>query len=188
MLFVLSAPSGTGKTTIARRILPQFSDLRFSVSATTRAIRHREVDGRDYHFLTREKFRHEIETGGLIEWEEIFGNLYGSLRSEVDSSLKSGEHLLFDIDVNGALRIKEQYDGEAVLIFIRPPSIDVLRKRLEKRGTDTPQIIEKRLERAELELAMSTRFDFSVTNDDLDRAVQAVAEIISQQIKVKVKY
>ena len=186
MLFVLSAPSGTGKTTIARRILPQFSGLRFSVSATTRPIRHREENGKDYHFLTHEEFRSEIEADGLIEWEEIFGNLYGSLKSEVDHAFASREHLLFDVDVKGALRIKELYDGNAVLIFIRPPDLDVLRKRLEKRGTDTAEIIEKRLARAELELATASQFDFTVINDNLDRAIQQVAEIISQKMNLKV--
>ncbi len=184
MLFVLSAPSGTGKTTIARRLLPKFPALRFSVSATTRPIRQREVEGRDYFFLSHDEFRSEIERGGLIEWEEIFGNLYGSLKCEVDRALESGQHLLFDIDVKGALRIKELYGEHAVLIFILPPGLDILRQRLEKRGTDTREIIEQRLSRAEWELAQVTRFDFHVTNDDLNRAVNEVEKLLSQQMNI----
>jgi guanylate kinase len=184
MLFVLSAPSGTGKTTIARRILPKFPGLKFSVSATTRPVRQREVEGRDYYFLSHEEFRSEIERGGLIEWEEIFGNLYGSLKREVDRALESGQHLLFDIDVKGALRIKDLYDGQAVLIFILPPSLEILRQRLIKRGTDTQEIIDQRLSRAEWELAQVARFDFHVTNDELDRATRDVESLLSQQMNI----
>ena len=137
MLFVLSAPSGSGKSTIARSILQQFDGLAFSVSATTRARRPKETDGKDYFFLSREEFERRIAENGLIEWEEIYGNLYGTLKTEVDRVLADGGHLLFDIDVKGALSIKKRYGARAVLIFIRPPSMDVLRERLVRRGTDS---------------------------------------------------
>ena len=178
MLFALSAPSGAGKTTIARNILRQFPELRFSVSATTRTQRPREVEGKDYFFLTREEFEQRIADGGLVEWEEIYGNLYGTLRSEIDRVLSTGGHMLFDIDVKGALSIKRLYGDDAVTIFILPPGIDVLRERLERRGTDSAEVIERRMQRSAWELEQAPLFDRSVLNDDLDRSIPEVAEII----------
>jgi guanylate kinase len=178
MLFALSAPSGAGKTTIARNILRQFPELRFSVSATTRTQRPREVDGKDYFFLTREEFEQRIAEGGLVEWEEIYGNLYGTLRSEIDRVLDGGGHMLFDIDVKGALSIKRLYGDDAVTIFILPPSIDVLHERLERRGTDSAEVIERRMQRSAWELEQAPLFDRTVLNDDLDRSIPAVAAII----------
>lgn len=178
MLFVLSAPSGSGKSTIARSILQQFDGLAFSVSATTRARRPKETDGKDYFFLSREEFERRIAENGLIEWEEIYGNLYGTLKTEVDRVLADGGHLLFDIDVKGALSIKKRYGARAVLIFIRPPSMDVLRERLVRRGTDSDEVIERRMQRAEWELAQSGSFDHEVINDDLARSVPEVAGIV----------
>lgn len=178
MLFALSAPSGAGKTTIARSILRQFPQLRFSVSATTRTQRPREVDGKDYFFLTREEFERRIADGGLVEWEEIYGNLYGTLRSEVDRVLTGGGHMLFDIDVKGALSIKRIYGDDAVTIFILPPGIDVLRERLERRGTDSAEVIDRRMQRAAWELEQAPLFDRTVLNDDLARSIPEVAEIV----------
>lgn len=178
MLFALSAPSGAGKTTIARSILRQFPQLRFSVSATTRTQRPREVDGKDYFFLTREEFERRIDDGGLVEWEEIYGNLYGTLRSEVDRVLTGGGHMLFDIDVKGALSIKRIYGDDAVTIFILPPGIDVLRERLERRGTDSAEVIDRRMQRAAWELEQAPLFDRTVLNDDLARSIPEVAEIV----------
>lgn len=178
MLFALSAPSGAGKTTIARNILRQFPELRFSVSATTRTQRPREVDGKDYFFLTREEFEQRIADGGLVEWEEIYGNLYGTLRSEIDRVLSGGGHMLFDIDVKGALSIKRLYGDDAVTIFILPPGIDVLHERLERRGTDSAEVIERRMQRSAWELEQAPLFDRTVLNDDLERSIPAVAEIV----------
>ncbi len=183
MLFVLSAPSGSGKSTIARRILQQFERLSFSVSATTRPRRPKESDGKDYFFLSREDFERRIADGGLVEWEEIYGNLYGTLKAEVDRVLAEDGHLLFDIDVKGALSIKELYGTQAVLIFIRPPSMDVLRERLVRRGTDSEDVIERRMQRAEWELAQSGAFDYEVINDDLARSVPEVAGIVLSHIQ-----
>jgi len=178
MLFVLSAPSGSGKTTIARKILRQFSSLSFSISATTRPRRPKEIDGKDYFFLTREDFQQRIAAGGLVEWEEIYGNYYGTLKAEVDRVLEEKASLLFDVDVKGALSIKELYGTEAVLIFVRPPSVDVLRERLIRRGTDTEEVVERRMQRAAWELDQAQLFDHEVINDDLARSVPEVAAII----------
>ncbi len=178
MLFVLSAPSGSGKTTIARNVLRHFDDLSFSVSATTRPKRPKEIDGRDYHFLSRDDFERRIEEDGLVEWEEIYGNLYGTLKSETDSAIGAGSHLLFDIDVKGALSLKRLYSDDAVLIFIRPPDLDVLRERLEHRGTDDETVIARRMQRAAWELEQAPQFDHVVVNDDLARSIPEVERII----------
>ena len=183
MLFVLSAPSGSGKTTIARSILAEFDDLAFSVSATTRPRRPKEEHGRDYFFLTRQEFEARIAEGDLVEWEEIYGNLYGTLKSEVDRVLDAGGHLLFDIDVKGALSLKRLYGERAVLIFIRPPSLDILRERLERRGTDDVAVIDRRMQRAAWELDQAVEFDFTVVNDDLRRSIPEVASLIRRHAR-----
>lgn len=179
MLFVLSAPSGSGKTTIARSILEQFDQLSFSVSATTRKKRPKETDGKDYFFLARTEFDRRIDAGGLVEWEEIYGNLYGTLKSEVDRVLDANAHLLFDIDVKGALSVKNIYGDKAVLIFIKPPSLDVLRERLERRGTDSTDVIDRRMQRSAWELEQAEHFDHVVVNDDLSSSIPAVAALIT---------
>ncbi|MBN1446539.1 MAG: guanylate kinase [Bacteroidetes bacterium] len=178
MLFVLSAPSGSGKTTIARGVLSQYPDLRFSVSATTRPRRPNETEGKDYFFLTHDEFERRIADGDLVEWEEIYGNMYGTLRSEIDRVLTEHGHLLFDIDVKGALSLKEMYPDDAVLIFIRPPGLHILRERLERRGTDDPAVIDRRMERAAWELEQIPRFDHVVLNDDLSHSIPEVIRLI----------
>jgi guanylate kinase len=178
MLFVLSAPSGSGKTTIARSVLQQFNQVSFSVSATTRGQRPREIDGKDYFFLTREGFEQRVREGGLVEWEEIYGNLYGTLRSEIDRVLAVNGHLLFDIDVKGALSIKKLYGEQAVLIFIQPPNLKVLRERLEHRGTDSEEVIDRRMKRSEWELEQVGLFDHVVVNEDLTYSVPTVAALM----------
>jgi guanylate kinase len=185
MLFVLSAPSGAGKTTIARNVLRRFPELRFSVSATAHVQRPRETDGKDYFFLTREQFEQRAADGGLVEWEEIYGNLYGTLKSEVDRVLEEDAHMLFDIDVKGALSIKRLYGADALTIFIRPPSIDVLRERLEKRGTDTAEVIDRRMQRSAWELEQAPLFDHTVLNDDLARSIPEVAGIVASHMNRK---
>lgn len=178
MLFVLSAPSGSGKTTIARRILPMFPSLAFSVSATTRARRPRETDGVDYHFLQVDDFLRRIDAGAFAEWEEIFGCYYGTLRSEIDRANAEGRHLLFDVDVKGALSIKAAYPADAVLVFIKPPDLETLRARLRHRGSESEDIIERRISRAAWELEQARLFDHVVVNDDLERSVPLVAAIV----------
>ena len=180
-LIVISAPSGAGKTTIARAILERNPSLEFSVSATTRVQRTSEVEGRDYFFLTRDEFLRAVEAGEFVEWEEIYGNYYGTLRREVDRALESGRHILFDIDVKGGLSIKKRYP-EALLIFIRPPDIEVLRERLRNRRTEDETTFARRLERVPMELAMGDAFDVQVVNDDLDKAIGEVEEYVSHHI------
>jgi len=180
-LIVVAAPSGSGKTTIARSILKRNSLLRFSVSATTRPKRRGETDGVDYFFLKPEEFRHHVDAGHFVEWEEIYGNLYGTLKSEVDAALRQGKHLLFDVDVKGALSIKRAYP-EACLIFIRPPSVLVLEERLRARLTEDAEALHRRLERVPMELAQASLFDWQVVNDLLPRATEEVQMIVENHL------
>jgi guanylate kinase len=178
-LIVLSAPSGAGKTTIAREILARHpADVMFSVSATTRAQRPGERDGIDYYFVSREKFGELIDSGALIEHEAIFGNFYGTPKSEVARAKQMGKSLIFDIDVKGGLSIREQFPAESLLIFIAPPSFTVLEARLRDRMTESAATIERRLERAEMEMGMANQYDYVVVNDNLEQAVKEVEEII----------
>jgi len=138
-LIVISAPSGCGKTTIAKAILAKYPAMLFSVSATTRAIRAGEMHGKDYFFLTKQEFEERISSGDLVEWEEIYGNYYGTLKSEINRALQRGEVMLFDVDVKGALSIRKHFPEDSVLIFIEPPSFGVLKNRLESRNTENPE-------------------------------------------------
>jgi guanylate kinase len=183
MLFILSAPSGAGKTTIAHRMLERFPALRFSVSATTRPRRPAERDGVDYHFLTPERFDSLIAEGGFVEYEEVFGNRYGTLVAEVDRAVAEGAHLLFDVDVKGALSLLARYGEQAVLIFIRPPDRETLLRRLRARHTDSEEVIAQRLHRMDWELEQAPRFRHSVVNDDLETAVADVAAIIERTMR-----
>lgn len=178
---MISAPSGGGKTTIVKAILRNFSSFKFSVSATTRKKRDGEVDGRDYFFLSRVEFEHRIRAGGLIEYEEIFGNYYGTLKSEVDSALLAGQGIVFDVDVNGGLSIKRQYP-DAVLIFVQPPSIEILRQRLSARGTERQDQIAKRMARVPMELEKGVLYDYIVINDVLEQAVEEILGIVIKKL------
>lgn len=177
-LIVVSAPSGTGKTTIVKAILAKYPGILFSVSATTRPKRDIEVDGRDYFFLSREEFERRIEHGELVEWEEIYGNLYGTLKSEVDKVITSGKAMLFDIDVKGGLSIKRTYHDDAMLIFIRPPSVEVLEARLRNRKTEDEETFRRRMARATMELGMASQFDHQVVNDELEKAIDDVDKLV----------
>jgi guanylate kinase len=177
-LIVISAPSGAGKTTIAQAILRQNPSLAFSVSATTRPRRVSETDGKDYVFLGKEEFRRRGEAGEFVEWEEIYGELYGTLRSAVDAALAEGKHLLFDIDVKGGLSIKQAYP-QALLIFIAPPSAQALRERLIARHTENAETLARRLARVPMEMSLGERFDHVVVNDDLTVAIQKVQTLVS---------
>jgi guanylate kinase len=182
-LIVISAPSGGGKTTIAGEILRRHPELVFSVSATTRPRREHEVDGVDYHFLTREKFQELIGGNQLVEYEELFGQLYGTLRREVDAGLKAGNSILFDVDVKGALSIKKLYGETAVLIFVKPPDTDSLVARLRNRRTEDPKALARRLERVPMEMEQARFFDHQVVNDVLERAVENVDGIVRDALR-----
>lgn len=182
-LFVFAAPSGSGKTTIVKSVLEKFPDFVFSVSATTRKKRDCEVDGKDYYFLTDEEFRRKIDNNEFAEWERFYDYYYGSPKSFIDSHIENGISVLFDIDVKGALSIKEAY-RDAVLFFIMPPSFEELKNRLIKRNTENSEDLKKRIERAEMEMSYADKkeFDYKVVNDDLEKAKNTIEEIIRKEI------
>ena len=180
-LVVVSAPSGSGKTTIAREIMRLNSSLTFSVSATTRAKRTYEVEGRDYFFLTKEEFTRRVAAGEFVEWEEIYGDYYGTLKSEVERALTTGRHLMFDVDVNGGLSIKRVYP-QALIIFIKLPSVEALRQRLAHRRTEDEPTIVKRMERVPMELEKGKEFDYQIVNDELPRAVDEAQKIVEHYL------
>ncbi|CUS82479.1 guanylate kinase [Candidatus Kryptobacter tengchongensis] len=182
-LIVVSAPSGSGKTTIAKKIIEKFPFVKFSVSATTRPKRDGEVDGRDYFFVTREEFEKKIQNGELLEWEEIYGNYYGTLKSVVEDALKNGDVLLFDVDVNGAISIKRKFPDDSVLIFIKPPNMETLKERLRRRRTESEEQLKKRLERVPMELEKAIYFDYIFVNDKLEDTVKSVERAIFNEIE-----
>lgn len=178
-LVIFSAPSGSGKTTIVRELLGIFPQFEFSISATSRLPRGSEQDGIDYYFLTNDEFRSLVEKDGFVEWQEVYaGTCYGTLRSELDRIWQKGNIILFDVDVMGDINLKRIFGGDACSIFIMPPSIGELERRLVGRGTDSPEVIAKRLAKAEFEISKSTEFDHIVVNDDLDAAVEDTRRII----------
>ncbi|MGB9696509.1 MAG: guanylate kinase [Ignavibacteria bacterium] len=182
MLYVFAAPSGTGKTTLVKRILEQNPELVFSVSATTREKREGEVDGKDYFFIKKEEFEKKIIEGEFLEYEKVFGdNYYGTLKSFVEDVLKKGKSLVLDLDVNGALSIKKIYGGKAVLIFICPPNKDVVIKRLTGRGTEDSEKINQRLARFDYEMGKMNEFDVVVVNNDLETALNEIQKIIEEK-------
>jgi guanylate kinase len=185
-LIVISAPSGAGKTTVARHLLQRFPQLRFSVSATTRPERPGEVDGRDYFFWSREQFEQAIARGELVEYEEIFGHLYGTLRSQVEQALGAGEFLLFDIDVKGALALRRAYPEQTFLIYVAPPSIEELERRLRQRGTESEEQIRRRLERAAMELQFQDHFDVVIRNEQLEQTLARAEQIVAQLLRGEV--
>jgi guanylate kinase len=179
-IIVLTAPSGAGKTTIARRVMQDLPQLSFSVSATTRDARPGETHGEDYFFLSDDEFEAFVDEGEVLEYEEVYpGQYYGTLKSEVADKAENGGVLL-DIDVRGAQSVKNAFDGDAFVIFIAPPSMDELRRRLQERGTETNRAMQERLERAEMEMDQADTFDAVVVNDVLDRAVQETLQEIRQ--------
>lgn len=180
-LIIFSAPSGTGKSTIINWLMAHKElHLAFSISCTSRAPRGTERNGVEYFFLTPDEFRQRIANGEFLEYEEVYKDrFYGTLKSQVDSQLAKGENVVFDVDVKGGCNIKKHYGSEAMSVFIQPPSVDELRKRLEGRGTDAPEVIEQRLERAEFELGFAKEFDRIVVNDDLAKAQSEVYNLVA---------
>lgn len=170
-LIIFSAPSGAGKSTLVQHLLGCGFEMEFSVSATSRAPRGTEQNGVDYYFLTAEAFRDKINADDFLEQEEVYPNcFYGTLRSEVDRITSNGKNIVFDVDVVGGVNIKKQYGERALSIFIAPPSIEILHQRLINRGTDTSEMIAKRIGKAEYEMSFAPQFDIVVVNDDLETA------------------
>lgn len=180
MLFVVSAPSGSGKTTIVKEILKNNEEIVFSVSATTREKRPDEIDGKDYFFLTKDEFLRKVENNEFVEYEKIFdGNYYGTLKGFVDRNLKLGKDMLFDLDVLGAISVKKYYQKNSVLIFIEPPGREVVKERLFKRKTETAEQIKRRLSRFDIEMAKIKEFNYIILNDNLENAVTQLQKIIN---------
>ena len=178
-LIIFSAPSGSGKSTIINYLLQQSLRLRFSISATSRAPRGTEKNGVEYYFLTPEAFKARIAKGDFLEYEEVYTDkFYGTLKSEVERILNEGDNVIFDVDVVGGCNIKHFYGDRALSVFIQPPSIEELRKRLVGRGTDTPEVIESRIAKAEYELSFADKFDTVVINDDLETAKAKALQVI----------
>ena len=178
-LIIFSAPSGSGKSTIINYLLQQSLRLRFSISATSRAPRGTEKNGVEYYFLTPEEFKARIAKGDFLEYEEVYTDkFYGTLKSEVERMLNEGDNVIFDVDVVGGCNIKRFYGDRALSVFIQPPSIEELRKRLVGRGTDTPEVIESRIAKAEYELSFADKFDTVVINDDLETAKAKALQVI----------
>ena len=182
-LIIFSAPSGTGKSTIINWLMQEHSELKmaFSISCTSRAPRGTERNGVEYFFLTPDEFRSRIEAGEFLEYEEVYTDrYYGTLKSQVERQCDAGQNVVFDVDVKGGCNIKQHYGDKALSIFSMPPSVDELRRRLESRATDAPEVIDQRIARAEFEIGFADKFDKVVVNDDLDKAKKEVLGIIKQ--------
>lgn len=180
-LIIFSAPSGAGKSTIIRYLLQQPLNLSFSVSATSRPPRGTERDGVEYFFLTPEEFRRRIAAGDFLEYEEVYRDcFYGTLKSQVEKQLQAGQNVVLDVDVAGGCNIKKLYGGRALSVFIQPPSVEELRRRLAARGTDSPQAVESRLAKAAYELGFATRFDRIIVNDRLEQAQAETLQTVTQ--------
>lgn len=185
-LIIFSAPSGSGKSTIINRLMKRSElNLHFSISATSRQPRGQERHGVEYFFLSPEEFRQRIEADEFLEYEEVYTDrYYGTLKSQVDNQLEAGDNVVFDVDVHGGCRIKEYYRERALSIFIQPPSIEELRNRLVGRATDSTEVIEQRIARAEYELSFAPKFDKTIVNDDLEKAVEETLTAIKEFINL----
>jgi len=183
-LVIFSAPSGSGKTTIVRELLQRFPQFEFSISDTSRQPRGKEQHGIDYYFLSSDEFRQRVERDEFVEWEEVYaGTCYGTLKSEVERIWAKGNVIVFDVDVMGGINLKRLFGEDACSIFIMPPSIEELERRLRGRGTDPEEVIQKRIGKAEFELSKSPEFDYTVVNDVLADAVNEATDIINNFLK-----
>ena len=188
-MLIVSAPSGSGKSTIVNWLMQEHPELKlyFSVSCTSRAPRGTEQNGVEYFFLTPEEFREKIQNDEFLEYEEVYENrFYGTLKQQVENQREQGQNVVFDVDVKGGVNIKKYYGDEALSLFIQPPSVEELRRRLEGRGTDTPEAIEERLAKAEYEMTFAPQFDCVVVNDDLETAKQETLSIVKEFLHLKV--
>ncbi|MES2828997.1 MAG: guanylate kinase [Bacteroidota bacterium] len=182
-LIIFSAPSGAGKTTIVKHLLQKFPDLNFSISATTRQSRGDEQNEKDYYFITKEDFLHRVARQEFVEFEEVYnGTFYGTLRSEIQRIWDNGKHVIFDIDVEGGLRLKRKYEEDALAIFVQPPSLEVLKARLSGRGTDSEEKLQERFVKAEKELEYADKFDVILKNHDLTTACAEAEKLIADFI------
>jgi guanylate kinase len=185
-LVIISAPSGAGKTTIVSHLLKCGLNLSFSVSATTRPLRGDEVDGKDYFFLSVEEFKRRIENDEFVEWEEVYKDLYyGTLKSELERIWAGGQHVLFDVDVKGGINLKKKFGNDSIAIFIMPPSVGELENRLVKRGTDTPEKIRIRVEKAREELDLANQFDMVIVNHQLDKAKEETVKLLTSFLQTE---
>lgn len=178
-LIILSAPSGAGKTTLVKHLLEVMPNLEFSISCTTRNPRENEVNGKDYHFISEEEFRQKIDNQEFAEWEEVYTNiLYGTLKSEIERIWKKGKTVIFDIDVEGGVNLKNLYPDCSLSIFIMPPSLEELENRLRNRNTETEEKLQMRVNKAEKELQLAPKFDTVLVNDDLEASKKAIQELV----------
>jgi guanylate kinase len=177
LLVVVSSPSGAGKTTLCHRLMSEFPQVKFSISYTTRKARAGERHGVDYYFVSADEFRRMRDAGEFAEWAEVHGNYYGTPRTEVDAALEGGKDVLFDIDWQGGRQLKAQFPTDAVMIWILPPSLEVLEQRLRRRATDSADVIESRLASAKRELAEYGNYDYLIVNDDLERAYGEIRSV-----------
>lgn len=185
-LIIFSAPSGAGKTTIVQYLLKKVPELEFSVSATTRPPRGEEVNGKDYYFISKEDFLHRVARHEFVEFEEVYsGTFYGTLKSEAERIWGEGKHVIFDIDVEGGLRLKRKYPENALAVFVQPPSLEHLKARLTGRGTDTPEKLKERIEKASKELAYAGQFDIVLLNDHLEKACLEAETLVANFIREK---
>lgn len=185
-LIIFSAPSGAGKTTIVRHLLAKFPNLSFSISATTRPIRGSEVDGHDYYFISKEEFLHKVAKHEFAEFEEVYaGTYYGTLGKEIERIWSEGKQVIFDLDVQGGLRLKKKFGANALAIFVMPPSVEVLAERLSDRATDSLAKIEERMAKAKIELSFANEFDITLPNNDLSVACTEAEKIVSDFLNKK---
>ena len=184
-LIVFSAPSGSGKTTIVRHLLSKEDlNLEFSISAASRASRGEEVNGKDYYFMSTEEFKKHIKNEDFLEWEEVYrDNLYGTLKSEVERIWAKGKNVIFDIDVAGGLRIKHKFPEETLAVFVKPPSVDELKRRLKERSTESEDKINMRIAKASVELATAPQFDVIIKNYDLEIALEEAYQLVKNFVK-----
>ena len=181
LMFIMSSPSGAGKTTISRMLLEADPAIRLSVSATTRPMRPGEVDGKDYHFVTQAEFDRMVEAEEFLEWAHVFGNSYGTPKAQVKAGLRDGQDFLFDIDWQGTQQLYQKLERDVVRVFLLPPSIDELRRRLTGRGTDSADVIAARMERARAEISHWDGYDYVIVNDDIDQCFAKVREILDAE-------
>lgn len=183
-LIVVTAPSGAGKTTIVRHLLGKFENLAFSVSATTRSRRANEQEGKDYYYTNVQKFKELVDQNAFLEWEEVYENqFYGTLKSEAERLWAEGKHVVFDIDVKGAVNVKKAFPAQTLAIFVKPPMPDVLMERLKKRKSESEESLQKRIAKATFELTFEDKFDRVLVNDDLTLALKQAEQIVGEWLE-----